>query len=124
MRRRATPQFEFGLPAPPRMAYTFRQKIEDMKNLALTLLFLLGFAEIVVGTFIGRMMIYAHEAPFGQAIELPPERSQAFLRYIRLFQDQWSIVTWFGFLTILFAALLIHDSLRAARLKESRPAEQ
>ena len=88
-----------------------------MKNLALILLFLLGITEIVVGSFFGRLMIYAHEAPFGQAIGLTPDRYQAFNNYIRLFKDQWNIVTLFGFLTIVLAASLIYVARKEARLR-------
>jgi hypothetical protein len=90
-----------------------------MKNFVLILLFLLGFAEVIVGTYLGRMMIYAYEIPFGRAIGLTPERYQEFNKYIRLYKDQWTIVTWFGFLTILFVALLIYDSRRVPRIKNN-----
>ena len=33
MQRRVTPQFEFGLPTPPRMAYIVRQKKHETESI-------------------------------------------------------------------------------------------
>jgi hypothetical protein len=80
-----------------------------LKKLTAIALFLLGAVEIFYGVLWGRMRIYAHEAPFGQALrlqELSSEQQQAYNHYIDLFQDQWHVVALFGVLTVAAAAML------------------
>lgn len=83
--------------------------IAHVKKFLVIFLFLLGAVEIFYGFLWGRMRIYAHEAPLGQALrlqELSPEQQQAYNHYIDLFQDQWHVVALFGVLTIAIAATL------------------
>ena len=80
-----------------------------MRTIAFSLLCLVGAAEVFVGVLWGRLMIYAQETPFLYALGYPafsPEQTQAFNHFIRVFKDQWSIVTWFGVATIVLAVLL------------------
>ena len=84
-----------------------------MRTIVLILLFLVGAAEVFVGMLWGRLRIYAHEAPFAQAIGLSsssPEQTREFGHYITVFKDQWSIVSWFGVATISLAVLLFRTA--------------
>ena len=95
-----------------------------MRNTTFTLLCLLGIAEIAVGTVFGRLMIYANEIPFGRAIGLTPDRYQPFNQYIRILQDQWSVVAWFGVLTIILALMFLYSSNPNKTPRDTKDAEQ
>ena len=95
-----------------------------MRNTAFILLCLLGVAEIAVCTVFGRLMIYAHEIPFGRAIGLAPDRYQPFNQYIRILKDQWSIVAWFGVLTIILALMFRYSSNFGKTPRGTKDVEQ
>ena len=72
-------------------------------------LFVLGAIEVCYGVFVGRLRIYAHEAPLALELrlgELAPEQQRAYLAHIRSFQDQWHVVTLFGVVTAAAAIAL------------------
>ncbi|MGZ4963772.1 MAG: hypothetical protein ACXWC8_14545 [Limisphaerales bacterium] len=80
-----------------------------MKKLICILLIVLGVVEVVYGLMWGGLQIYAHEAPFAQALrlqQLSDEQVHAYNHYIRLFKDQWHIVAVFGVLTVIGALAL------------------
>lgn len=78
-----------------------------MKNLAFILLFAVGVIQIVFGIILGRLRIYAIEAPFWHELGLTEQHSKAFCRYIGLIKDQWHIVAWLGVITIFSTSLLL-----------------
>src|SRR4051794_30253240 len=89
------------------------------------LLCLLGAAEVFVGVLWGRLMIYAQEIPFLQALGYPsftPGQTQAVRHYIRVFKDQWSIVTWFGVAPLVLAVWLFR-STRPPAAPPMQPAD-
>jgi len=96
-----------------------------VRAIVLSLLCLLGAAEVFVGVFWGRLLIYAQEAPFIQALGFPsisPEQTLAFQHYIGIFKDQWSIVAWFGVATLALTALLFRVS-RPSATPPIKPAD-
>lgn len=80
-----------------------------MKKAAIIGLYLLGLVQIAYGVLLGRLQIYACEAPFGHAIGVNLDNARAFMHYIDTFKHQWGILTWFGVLTLLLAAVLTRD---------------
>jgi hypothetical protein len=90
-----------------------------MKNLALTLLCLLGFVEIIVGAFLARLLIYADQVPFRHDIGLTVGQYRELNRYLKDFQDLWDVVAWFGLLTLILTGLLIF-ALRKGTDQESK----
>ncbi len=80
-----------------------------MKKAAIILLYLLGLVQLAYGVLLGRLQIYAFEAPFGHAIGVKLDNARAFMHYIDIFKHQWDILTWFGALTLLIAAILTRD---------------
>lgn len=78
-----------------------------MKTAAFVILFLVGAIQVAFGVIIGRLRIYAIEAPFWHDLGLSEQHSKAFSHYIDVLQDQWNVVTWLGVITILAAGLLL-----------------
>ena len=63
----------------------------------------IGLIEVFYGLLWGRMRIYANEAPFALEMNYTQwtnTQTAAYRKYIDVFKDQWSIVAWFGLLTI------------------------
>ena len=82
------------------------EKNEMKKQIPFIALVGLGLIEVFYGILWGKMMIYAHEAPFSHALngtKWTDSQAVAYRKYIEIFKDQWSIVAWFGLLTIVAA---------------------
>jgi len=72
----------------------------------LFLFLLLGLIEVVIGTFYGRVRIYAYEASMQIHLQLSSSEELFVLqKYLSIFKDQWSVVSWFGFFTILLGLI-------------------
>jgi len=78
-----------------------------MKTTAFVILFLVGAIQIAFGIIIGRLRIYAIEAPFWHELGLSEQDSKVFSHYIGLFKDQWHVVTWLGIITVLATGFLL-----------------
>ena len=101
-------------------------KSGPMRILTFCLLCALGLAEILLG-FVGGLVIHGYIPPFAKEIELaslPSASQSAFFKYIRLFQEQWPIVSWFGLATIVLAVLMLFVTRRRSTLQTPPSAEQ
>lgn len=83
--------------------------IRRMKKAAIIALYLLGLVQITFGVVVGRLLIYSFEAPFWLDLGRPDAKARDFMHYIDIFKHQWDILTWFGALTLLIAAILTRD---------------
>ncbi len=77
-----------------------------IRKIAYLMLFLIGGVQILLGLVVGRLGIKRHESPFWHELGLSGEHSRVFTKYMGMFQDQWSILTWLGVGTILAMVLL------------------
>jgi len=53
-----------------------------------------------MGFWIGRLRIYALEAPMRHELHLPIEVAPVFIRFMEKMKDQWTMVGWIGLITI------------------------
>ena len=90
-----------------------------MKTLAFCILYLLGISEIVIGMLIGRIKIYAYEAPFYKELGLTSEKSLIFNHYIGIYKDQWHLVVALGVITIIATSMLLGSYLKDSRLRST-----
>ena len=74
--------------------------MNNIKKFAVFLLFVVGFFQLMLGLFVGRVRVGFLVGKFWTALGLVGAQSKAFTHYIDLIQDQWSILIWSGLLTI------------------------
>jgi hypothetical protein len=84
-----------------------------MRTTAFVILFLVGSIQVAFGVILGRLRIYAIEAPFWHDLGLSEQHSKALSHYIGLLKDQWYVVTWLGIITILATGFLLWSLRRA-----------
>ena len=84
-----------------------------MKTAAFVILFLIGAIQIAFGVILGRLRVYAIEAPFWRDLALSEQRSKCFSYYIDILKDQWSVVAWLGVITIVATGFLLWSIKRA-----------
>ncbi|MDD4870107.1 MAG: hypothetical protein PHR77_06070 [Kiritimatiellae bacterium] len=86
----------------------------------------IGLIEVFYGILWGKMRIYAHEAPFSHEMNYTKwtdSQAVAYRKYIDIFKDQWSIVAWFGLLTIVAAIIwFLIDRRIEAKAKAQPPS--
>ena len=77
-----------------------------MKTAAFVILFLIGAIQIAFGVILGRLRIYAIEAPFWRDLALSEQHGKFFSYYIDILKNQWSVVTWLGIITVVATGFL------------------
>ena len=81
-----------------------------MIKIAFAFLYLIGLVLILVGSFLGRLRIYAIEAPFWLELQASGgslEMRTTYMNYIDILKDQWQVVTLIGIIHIIAVTFLL-----------------
>ena len=81
-----------------------------MMKIAFAFLYLIGLVLILVGSLIGRLRIYAIEAPFWLDLQSNGgslEMRTTYMKYINILKDQWQVMTVMGIIQIIVVTCLL-----------------